>query len=196
MNNSRLFQRYQGTALLCWQLNCLLLGANTCLPRLPTRFCQFSYGKLTHKSPSCLTQTTLCCDWKLQSWSQVSLSRVELPLVQVQPFSNASDLNGLLENTTAFLQEDHKLPEVTWGWVVVSCSQFLTLNFTVLSGQAAEEPYQWHCSDCFSWPLVFPPDFSAGNRNGKAHVSMETERNTCRDREPVTGGQGEEWMLY
>lgn len=84
------------------------------------------------QSPLCSTQTSPCCDGKLKSWSQVSLSRVELPLVQVKPFSNASVLNDLTQNTTANACKNRKILNYQSHlvWVVVSCSHFLTLNFT------------------------------------------------------------------
>lgn len=154
MNNSRLFLRFCGTALLPWQLNCLLLGANTCVPRLATRFCQL-WWEAEAQSPLCSTQTSLCCDWKLKSWSQVSLSRVELPLVQVKPFSNASVLNDLTENTTANACKNRKILNYQKSLGLSGCFLF---SFSYL------ELY-FNCS----WPVLFLPNFSAGNCHGKAH---------------------------
>lgn len=123
-----------GSWIILWDCTALLAAAlfaawsqpvcsQTCYDVLPVL-----QWEVKAQSPFCSTWTSPCCDWKLKSWSQVSLSRVGLPLVQVKPFSNASAVNGYLANTiaSAFLQADHELPEVTWVWLFLALS-FLNL---------------------------------------------------------------------
>lgn len=92
------------------------------------------------QSPLCWTQISLYCDWKFKSWSQVRLSRVELPLVQVKPFSNASVLNGLWENTTAKATKTRKIlnyqMSLGFEWLFLAVS---FLPWTLLCPQGRQQ---------------------------------------------------------
>lgn len=92
------------------------------------------------QSPLCSTQTSPYCDCKLKSWSQVSLSRVELPLVQAKPFSNASVPKGLLENTTANACKNRKIlnhqKSLGFEWLFLALS---FLPWTPLCSQGKQQ---------------------------------------------------------
>lgn len=69
----------------------------------------------------------------------------------------------------------------------------LSVSWTWFSRQAAEGPYQWHCSFC--WPLLFPPDFSAGFVMERLTSAWGLNGNICPDMEAAAGGHGGKGVL-
>lgn len=89
------------------------------------------------QSPLCSTQISLCCDCKFKSWSQVSLSRVELPLFQVKLFSNTSVLNA--EKTTATACKNRKILNYQKSLGLSGCFLLsVILTWTLLCSQGKQ----------------------------------------------------------
>lgn len=155
-------------------INGWLLCINTWVPRLPTRFCQFSYGKLRYSHPCSWYRYHCVVISNLQGVTKSVLpERVELVPSQTFPkHVIISKWSFRIKTANAFLQVDNKLPEIPgFGLLFLLLLSYLEL-YCMLSLQVAQRPYKWYCSESFCWLLVFPSDVSLGNCNGKAHISV------------------------